>query len=337
MAECLESVLGQKYIDKEILLIDDGSTDNSRRISEKYAERNECIQLLRQENKGAALARQCGLEVCTGEYVVFVDADDYLADSNVLGHLVEIMEEGNADIVCGDYSRLWNGKLLPAKSVNSFSHYSPETEEFRFCGFFSCGNLSYVWAKMYRKSFLQKKGIHFCEFRYSEDKLFNISCYLKEAKYAFLTMPTYVYRKNEHSVSYQYRKDSVETWIGIAKEIHTLLLKEKKEKQDNLVGYSLVFAAAFDAIMNENTSEGIYSSVKELLKHYRQDDFAGDWFVKMSQFKRVRKVPSFLWRLMIGGFSLCMRWRFYDLLVLGMRMMVKMRIDESLSDNGKRE
>lgn len=147
---CLNSVISQNYKDSEIILIENGSEDGSRTICEEYAERFENIRIITETQRGTAMARQRGLDVCKGEAVVFVDADDVLPSPDVFSKMAECLEKTKADIVCGEYSRLWEGKLLPAKSVKAFSDNPRESEAFWFYAFFSCGNLSYVWGKMYR-------------------------------------------------------------------------------------------------------------------------------------------------------------------------------------------
>lgn len=333
---CLDSVVSQNHKDTEIILIENGSEDGSRTICEEYAQKYENIRIIAEKKIGAAMARQRGLDSCEGDAVVFVDADDYLPGLEVISRMAECLEKTQADIVCGEYSRLWEGKLLPANSVKTFSDHPHESEAFRFCGFFSCGNLSYVWGKMYRTSFLKEKQIRFCKYRYSEDKLFNLICCVKGAAYEFLTEQVYVYRKNDDSVSYQYRSDSVENWIGIARETEAVLRHEEREDQENLIGYLIVFAAAFDAIMNEEHPEGRYGSARNLLQRYGEDEYCKPWFRKMAGRKQTREVPSFLWRCMIRGFSFCMKVQWYGLLSLGMKLMVRLHLTESLSDTGKR-
>ena len=229
---CLNSVISQNYKDSEIILIENGSEDGSRTICEEYAEKFENIRIITETQRGTAMARQRGLDVCKGEAVVFVDADDVLPSPDVFSKMAECLEKTKADIVCGEYSRLWEGKLLPAKSVKAFSDNPRESEAFWFYAFFSCGNLSYVWGKMYRISFLKEKQIRFCKYRYSEDKLFNLTCYAREASYAFLFEQVYIYRKNNASLSYQYRSDSVENWIGIARETEAVWRAEEKKEQE---------------------------------------------------------------------------------------------------------
>ena len=105
---------------------------------------------------------------------MFLDADDFLADNAVLDRFVNVMKHEEADIVVGNYERLWNGRRFAAASHTSFSELNPDSEDFRFQGFFSVGTLSYVWGKLYRKQFLEKNEAVFENLPYAEDKLFNI-------------------------------------------------------------------------------------------------------------------------------------------------------------------
>ena len=122
---------------------------------------------------------------------------------------------------------------------------------FRFRGFFSIGTLSYVWCKFYRSEFLKKQQISFSENSYAEDKLFNMQCYICDAKFAFLEDVGYVYRKNDASVSWQYRSDSTENWFKIAYELKGWIEKKQKEpeKYASLIRYLIFFASFFDAKM----------------------------------------------------------------------------------------
>lgn len=184
--KAVQSVMEQNYTNWELLLIENGSEDASLDICKKNAEKDSRIQVLKEKNKGAGSARNTGLCSAEGEYIVFIDADDYLPDKSVFQRYMNIAKQIRADIIVSNYVRLWNGKILPAAGHDSFSVYSPDSEEFRFRGFFSVGTLSYVWGKLYRKSFLDQNRITFSEYPYAEDKLFNMQCYVCGAKYAFI-------------------------------------------------------------------------------------------------------------------------------------------------------
>ncbi len=100
----LDSILDQKYKNLEIILVDDESTDNSRGICEEYAKIDARIKIFYQKNGGAAKARNTGLRYAKGEYIAFIDADDYI-DTNYIQTLVELAKKYNADIVqCNRYN-----------------------------------------------------------------------------------------------------------------------------------------------------------------------------------------------------------------------------------------
>ena len=97
---CIQSVLRQTYTNWELILIDDGSTDKSGRIAEEYGFADERITVFHQKNLGVSLARNQGIDEATGNYVVFLDADDELIE-DCLAKTVNIAEETNADVVAG--------------------------------------------------------------------------------------------------------------------------------------------------------------------------------------------------------------------------------------------
>ena len=97
---CIQSVLRQTYTNWELILINDGSTDKSGRIADEYGVADERITVFHQKNLGVSLARNQGIDEATGNYVVFLDADDELIE-DCLAKTVNIAEETNADVVAG--------------------------------------------------------------------------------------------------------------------------------------------------------------------------------------------------------------------------------------------
>ena len=338
LSECIESILKQKKTDIEILLIDDGSKDGSTAYCDKYARENENVQVLHQERSGAGAARNAGLQMAQGDYIVFVDSDDYLKDENILADMEYQLETAGADIVVGNYMRLWNGKILEAGSHSSFSSEDRESGNFRFSGFFSKGNLAYVWGKMYRRSFLDKNGIKFGAYAYAEDKMFNFRCYICGAKYTFLEQYGYVYRKNDKSVSNIYRSDSMECWLKIAGDLQAVLEKDSLiGEYSDLVSSTILFAAFFDGKMVYQGSNNSLTAVKREMKAYGSDALAKKYFAQLSMGKGLRSISTTAWKIMFWGFSVLMRIHFYSLLAFGIKLLVDFRIDERLSDTGLRE
>ncbi len=105
LCECIESVLNQDYDNKEILIINDGSTDGSTKIIEEYKKNNTCIRVIETENKGLSMARNLGMELALGDFILFLDSDDYLL-YNTLSKCVESVLTYNVDIV------LFSGEII---------------------------------------------------------------------------------------------------------------------------------------------------------------------------------------------------------------------------------
>ena len=104
--ECLNSVVSQTIKDIEIICIDDGSTDNSYQILQEYAEKDSRFVILQQENKGAGAARNKGIEIAKGEFLVFLDSDDYYLDTDVLESLYESAQKNDVLICGGGFAEL---------------------------------------------------------------------------------------------------------------------------------------------------------------------------------------------------------------------------------------
>ncbi len=102
LRECVQSVLSQKFTDYELILIDDGSTDESGTICDELAEHDARIRVIHQENSGAAAARNAGIQAAAGQYILFMDSDDRYANDQVLQRLSPYTE----DVVCFNYARL---------------------------------------------------------------------------------------------------------------------------------------------------------------------------------------------------------------------------------------
>ena len=338
--KAVQSVMEQNYTNWELLLIENGSEDASLDICKKNAEKDSRIQVLKEKNKGAGSARNTGLCSAEGEYIVFIDADDYLPDKSVFQRYMNIAKQIRADIIVSNYVRLWNGKILPAAGHDSFSVYSPDSEEFRFRGFFSVGTLSYVWGKLYRKSFLDQNRIAFSEYPYAEDKLFNMQCYVCGAKYAFIEQIGNVYRKNEDSVSYKYNPESSRCWLGIAQTFKNWMEEEGKdvEQYEGLIQYTVFFASFFDAKMEYQKRRKSIWMIWKILRIYGNDSIGKDCFAKLAcDRKCIPQLNQKIWRIVIKGFSRGMKWKCYLALSFGIKQLIEHRVDEKLSDTGLRE
>ena len=148
---CIQSVLGQTYTDVEIILIDDGSTDSSGSICDRYAARYENIRVTHNQNQGPAASRRCGIELAQGTLIMFVDADDWI-DKNMLAVMQRELCSADADVVICAYEDVYkNGK---AQRHSALSKDSVDWTSFAECIYEIHGPRTIAtgpWAKLYRK------------------------------------------------------------------------------------------------------------------------------------------------------------------------------------------
>ncbi|MCR5485110.1 MAG: glycosyltransferase [Clostridiales bacterium] len=109
LEECLDSVVGQTYGDLDIIIVDDGSTDRSGDICDRYAESDERVSVIHKENGGLSSARNAGLDAAKGEYLAFIDSDDYIA-KDMIENMLDVLKRHDADIVKCNFVRVREGK-----------------------------------------------------------------------------------------------------------------------------------------------------------------------------------------------------------------------------------
>lgn len=339
LGQALDSILEQDYSNLEIILVENMSDDSSMKICQAYEKKYKKIRLFRERKRGPGDARNTGLKKADGTYIMFIDADDYLPDKKIITKFVNIAEQTASDVVICNYARLWNEKLLPAAEHKAFSDLNPDSDDFRFKGFFSVGHLSYVWAKLYRKSFLDEHELHFPSLEYAEDKLFNIQCYMSGAVYAYIEDRGYIYRKNDESVSYQYKPESMKCWLKIVGILQEDMARDiqRKEVYEALIQYLIFFAAFFDAEMEYTAYHGSKRAVRRCLKAYSMHPLAAKCFKELTDRKKTKTLSQRIWRWMLWGFSFGMHHHLYGLLTLGIKLLIDLRVDERLSDTGLRE
>ena len=187
LQECIESILRQKYSEFEIILIDDGSRDKSPIICDKYAQQDQRIKVIHKENGGVSSARNYGLKICHGEWVVFADADDYFTDT-AFDSFYEASKSSN-DLI------LFNAIKIKGNYSKIMFQYNNEKKK----SLYQVTNRA-VWAHLFRKSIISENNIKFPEnLAYSEDTIFLYRFMLHCKNIWQSNKIVYVYRINESS------------------------------------------------------------------------------------------------------------------------------------------
>lgn len=182
LPQCFDSVLKQDFRDIEVILVNDASTDNSLSICQQYTEKdNRIIIIDKPQNEGVEFARHSGYSIAKGEYVMYIDSDDWLEHSQVLSVMYQKAEETGADYVEIGMQQVFDKhKWIKRKHVNPMkSGMIDQTELYdKYYGAFFG---SAMWGKLYRKAIIDKAGIKPLELIYGEDSVYNIQLlpYLK--------------------------------------------------------------------------------------------------------------------------------------------------------------
>lgn len=189
LRECLDSVLMQSFTDFELILVNDGSIDNSLRICKEYSQKDNRIRVIDGPNCGVSAARNKGLQIASGSWITFVDADDYFLN-NALSILYQRAIQTGTDLVLANALKLKNGKfselhclkneVLP-NAIISIKHFA-------------------LWGYLFNADIIRKYRLRFIDgLAYSEDRIFiyQMAQYCKTI--AFCNKPIYVYRVNATS------------------------------------------------------------------------------------------------------------------------------------------
>lgn len=189
--DCISSCIAQTYSNIEIVVINDGSLDNSFDIVERYRATDSRIRHIRQSNKGIAMTRKIAMEICTGEYFMFVDGDDFIEEQCV-ERFVESALSSGADVVYSDYYRFIDG-------VKNYVCTNPKNISIsNGVEYLESGISTFMWAKLYKRELVSDLMVQ--RTNVSEDYHFNLQILMRCPKVVYVKEPLYYYRYNEKSL-----------------------------------------------------------------------------------------------------------------------------------------
>ena len=195
---CVDSILRQSFTDYELILVDDGSTDQSGTLCDEYAVIDERISVIHKNNGGLSSARNAGLDMAKGEFISFIDSDDFV-EPNMFEQLIHIQSYHNADIVICGYTR---DKEMINNDYSTFSQSVFSGIEYLKHLFCKSGrdftNGISAWAKLYKSSLFN--GIRYPEGYVFEDEGTTHKLYLKSKTVVQIDVPFYHYIKREDSI-----------------------------------------------------------------------------------------------------------------------------------------
>lgn len=253
--KCIDSIIEQTYNNIEIILIDDGSTDNSPEICDEYAKRDSRIRVIHKKNEGVSIARNTGIDTSTGEYIKFVDSDDWI-EKDCCEKLVNIIEKESVDLVICGLNVFQNNKLLRNPHLeNKKIDIREGFKEYKYINKIFAA----PWNKLYKKEKILKK---FKEGQsLGEDLAFNLD-YLKGIDKIYVTEYCLynVQLDNENSLNRKFREDRFDIVIK--------LIQKEESFCNNM--YNGNYEKVFFANMY---IENLHAYLRQLAKMYNYKEY----------------------------------------------------------------
>lgn len=281
---CLESILKQSFKDYEIICVNDGSSDNSLSVLQNFKQKDNRITIIDKQNEGSGIARNTALAIAKGEYVYFVDGDDWLED-NALGKMILKADELNTDILTfgglsyyetqgrkGGYS----ADKLPKKYFNKvFASKDIKKDVFKFP--------STAWTKLYRRDFLIKNNIKFQNIKVGQDQLPFFHSMITAERIAILPENLYCYRKNRKGAVTAVKKKKNFSPIYVFYGIEEMLKSENLHDEYKSIFVSKYFSKATSWLgkFQDDLKHEYYIEYAKLLEHVKKE-YPFGWWVKFN-------------------------------------------------------
>jgi len=270
----IESIVSQTLSNIEIILIDDGSTDKSGEIAEYYAKKDSRVKVIHQKNQGVSISRNVGLELAMGEYIGFIDPDDWI-DDDMFEKLYCEAIQNNCDVIMCCFSREY---IKNNKSVEVFHLFQSNTVLLKddikkeICSqLLKHGFFTSVCDKIYSRSFLEEYKIRMHDdIELREDYLFNIDIFNFAERAKYLPIPFYHYRSTANSAMSKYYKNLFQFDLKIYNKKNEYAKKwfPNDHQYLNIVSHDFIIDVYNNVInvYNKNNLENIKNKYKHICK-----------------------------------------------------------------------
>lgn len=198
--KCMDSILGQTYSNLEVIVIDDGSSDSTPQILEEYAEKDSRVILLTQENKGAGVAINRGIELASGKYIGFVDNDDWI-EPTMYEELFKALVDNDSDMAVCNFNLVYEDRIdYSYATMQNLTVNVNEDVYGYFCRFCACPRPNnYTWSRLYKAELVKDSGVRFEMFRMGADTLLNFKLLPLVKRTTFINKGLYNYVQRSSS------------------------------------------------------------------------------------------------------------------------------------------
>lgn len=295
IGQCFDSILGQTYKDIEVIAIDDGSTDNSLDIINMYKDKFYNMKILIQENKGQAEARNIGLKNANGEFILFIDADDFLNES-MIEKLVYKINESNADIAICSYYEYYEEKDKKLREVD----YNIKDKTLLSSDEVIDMILNYklegqLWNKLFRRSQLLYNKFSLESGRYIEDIFPVFKMVVKSSNIIFVNEPLYYYRQRNTSTMKNKSKKLYEDYHYSMNLIIKYINKEKIDVDNNsLKVFRATVLSRFIAMYTDYINYKVYKTFYN--SNFVDLNIRYSDFLTLRNLSNIDKIRIILWK-----------------------------------------
>lgn len=271
--KCIDSLYHQGLSDDcfEVIVVNDGTKDASMDIVSSFANQHSNIIIINQENQGLSLARNSGLAHAQGDYVLFVDSDDFLVD-NSLSVLLPKAIDSSADMFIANYVKMTNEEIEKCASIKDSKVYESTVMngEETFLNFFVPSEC-FIWRTLYHRVFLEKNQLFFIPNLYFEDIPFTTECYFKVEKAVSFPMPFYVYRQHQNSIVSSINKKKLLDINIIIKRLWNFLYSEKLSKKTYKKLIDTIFVTFSIEMWYLSHERSVYSERKYIVSDLKKN------------------------------------------------------------------
>lgn len=265
--KCIQSIINQTYLNLEIILVNDGSTDSTLTICKKYEKLDNRIKVINVSKNGVSSARNTGIKCATGKYIGFVDSDDYI-DNDMFEILYNLLINNNADISMVSYRKILNKKLINKNNYNGEEIVYDKVEALKYL-LINIEIENYVWNKLFKKELFE--NVEFPEGKKFEDISTTVKLFEKSNKFVYKKVDKYNYIKRENSIVNNYSYDGLKDYVYATLDRYNYLLNKYPELEE----YN---ALAFISNMVIIYYKAVVYDIKELYKDF-EDNY--DLFLKL--------------------------------------------------------
>jgi glycosyltransferase involved in cell wall biosynthesis len=266
--ECVKSITHQSYTNLEIILVDDGSTDSSGKIADKYSAKDKRIRVFHKHNGGLSDARNYGLLKAQGSLISFVDGDDFVT-SDFIERLVVTLENDSSDIACCSYYKYFNQNKIMTSSKGNGKHHETYTNIdaiYSSFGFHSPVKVL-AWNKIYKKSIFDDNSIRFPKDKINEDNLTIYKLLFFANKISFIDDRLVYYRQRSGSIMHRkIDKKDIERRFDIISETKYWLEEHGIDSNNIIRRYRNM---VFIAIVVELLRAGQFAKLLHAIKLFR--------------------------------------------------------------------